>query len=261
MRNFIGRTDYLKTLETEWKRDKSSLVAMYGRRRVEKSALIREFSQQKPALFFEGLEGEPTATQIAHFLKQLSLQINEPHLADLKYSDWSDVFDELTWMAASKTKLVNLIKVYWDQQWKQHPHCFLVLCSSIASWMVKNVVKSKALYSPLRWRNSLERFVASTRFCNTSFVLEGYPAIWKSSTSRNRSTGISSALVCQSLDFSTMKPIRFFTISFTKLRSIKRSFIVFLKMDRHRSMSWPSKPSSPREGDSKPILITSKARG
>ncbi len=163
MRNFIGRTQYLKTLDREWKRNKSSLIAIYGRRRVGKSTLINEFTKRKKVLFFEGIEGEQSATQIAHFLKQLSLQVNEPHLADLKYSNWSDVFellsqiikrfpdvvvvfDELTWMAASKTRLVSLIKLYWDQHWKQHRHCVLILCSSIASWMVKNVVKSKALY-------------------------------------------------------------------------------------------------------------------
>ncbi len=163
MRNFIGRGQYLKLFETAWARDRSTLIAVYGRRRVGKSSLIRQFANRKQTLFFEGLEGESTATQIAHFLKQLSVQVSEPHLADLKYSDWSDVFallsqilnrysdvvlvfDELTWMASSRNKLVSLIKVFWDQHWKSHPHCVLILCGSIASWMVKNVVRSKALY-------------------------------------------------------------------------------------------------------------------
>lgn len=49
-------------------------------------------------------------------------------------------------MAAGRLKLISYIKYYWDQKWKKHPHLLLILCGSVASWMVKNVVRSKALY-------------------------------------------------------------------------------------------------------------------
>lgn len=49
-------------------------------------------------------------------------------------------------MAAGRKKLVSYIKYYWDKKWKDHPHLLLILCGSVASWMVKNIVKSTALY-------------------------------------------------------------------------------------------------------------------
>ena len=163
MRNFIGRGHDLKTLQSLWQGSKTQILCIYGRRRVGKSELIRVFAKNKPHFLFEAIEGEDTTAQIQHFLNQLARLCEEPHLADLNYSDWAPVFDlvtqkingkkelllsfdELPWMAAGRSKLVSLIKYYWDQHWKYHPHLVLILCGSVASWMVKNVVQSKALY-------------------------------------------------------------------------------------------------------------------
>ncbi|MFH1831150.1 MAG: ATP-binding protein [Pseudomonadota bacterium] len=163
MRKFVGRHNYLKKLENIWNQHKVGLISIYGRRRVGKTELIRVFSRNKAAWIFEAIEGENTASQIKHFLNQLSQFTKEPYLRDLDYKDWPPVFDllsnkikqkkdlivafdELSWMAARKTKLISYIKYYWDKEWKYHPHLLLILCGSVASWMVKNVVRSNALY-------------------------------------------------------------------------------------------------------------------
>jgi hypothetical protein len=48
-------------------------------------------------------------------------------------------------MAAGRQKLVSLIKYYWDNHWKEK-NVMLILCGSVASFMVKKVLSSKALY-------------------------------------------------------------------------------------------------------------------
>ena len=48
-------------------------------------------------------------------------------------------------MAAGRSKLVSLLKYFWDNQWKAN-NIMLILCGSIASFMVKKVIRSKALY-------------------------------------------------------------------------------------------------------------------
>lgn len=55
------------------------------------------------------------------------------------------VFDELQWMAAGQSALVSLIKSYWDNEWKKKK-IILILCGSIASFMMHKVIRSKALY-------------------------------------------------------------------------------------------------------------------
>ncbi len=54
-------------------------------------------------------------------------------------------FDELQWMAAGRSRLISLLKYFWDNHWKDQ-NIMLVLCGSIASFMVKKVLRSKALY-------------------------------------------------------------------------------------------------------------------
>ena len=48
---FIGRKSELSKLEEEYNRD-SSFVVIYGRRRVGKTTLIKEFLKEKTAFYF-----------------------------------------------------------------------------------------------------------------------------------------------------------------------------------------------------------------
>jgi hypothetical protein len=49
-------------------------------------------------------------------------------------------------MLKSKKTLVSDHKMIWDQYWSQSKMRGLVLCGSIASFMTKNVIRSKAFY-------------------------------------------------------------------------------------------------------------------
>ena len=52
MRRFVDREQEMATLQSEYDRDGSALVVLYGRRRVGKTTLISEFIKNKKALFF-----------------------------------------------------------------------------------------------------------------------------------------------------------------------------------------------------------------
>ena len=73
--------------------------------------------------------------------------LNE-HLLAHKRKRTIIVFDEFHWMAAGQGKLVSLLKYYWDNFWKDQ-NVLIILCGSIASFMVKKVIHSKALYGRL----------------------------------------------------------------------------------------------------------------
>lgn len=159
----LGRDEEIKTLNEDYEKNRSSIVVIFGRRRVGKSYLIKNYAIKKPALHFEALEKEKTSVQIMHFVKQLAKQTDDKILAKSRLDSWEEVFDYLTkylanqkkktilffdefqWMAAGQSKLVSLVKFYWDNQWKQHS-VQLILCGSISSYMVQKVIKSKALY-------------------------------------------------------------------------------------------------------------------
>jgi len=160
---FIGREHELKRLNQLFSAKKGKLVCCYGRRRIGKSCLIREFGKGKDIIYIEGLEGESTKQQIRAFLTQLSVCLKNPFLAKLGLHKWDEVFeyltqnvfnnkkkyilalDELQWLAAGQSKLINQIKVFWDLHWKDQG-VMLILCGSVAHFMVKKVIKSKSLY-------------------------------------------------------------------------------------------------------------------
>jgi AAA+ ATPase superfamily predicted ATPase len=161
---FIGRVHELKLLKSEYKKPDSSLVVLYGRRRVGKSSLIKSFSNQLPHIIIDGLENQSTLDQIDHFRQQLIEQLHDPILNDVIWTEWTKVFDYLTryiekqkskiiilldefqWLSCNQSKLVSLIKSYWDQSWKSNGKLCLVLCGSISTFMVDKVIHSKALY-------------------------------------------------------------------------------------------------------------------
>ena len=47
MKQFVDREQEMETLQSEYEREGSSLVVLYGRRRVGKTTLITEFIQDK----------------------------------------------------------------------------------------------------------------------------------------------------------------------------------------------------------------------
>jgi uncharacterized protein len=60
-KRFINRERELAFLNTEYNKNSSSLVIVYGRRRIGKTALIKNFIKNKPALYF--LAAEEMETQ------------------------------------------------------------------------------------------------------------------------------------------------------------------------------------------------------
>ena len=49
--NFVNREKEMETLEREYKKE-NSFVVIYGRRRVGKTTLIKEFIKDKKAFYF-----------------------------------------------------------------------------------------------------------------------------------------------------------------------------------------------------------------
>ena len=163
--DFFGREEELKLLEGQFSSNKSRIVAIYGRRRVGKSALIDSFIKTKRfQLIFEGKEKAKTNEQLELFTSELRKQLKNPYLK--KFESWEEAFDyltenvfnqtsrkqkyifvldELQWLAAGQSRLVALLKFYWDRYW-QKQNIMLILCGSMASFMVKKVISSKALY-------------------------------------------------------------------------------------------------------------------
>jgi AAA+ ATPase superfamily predicted ATPase len=92
MKKIIGREEEIKKLAFYYELENSEFLVVYGRRRVGKTYLIREFFEQKFCFFFTGLANAGTEQQLQNF----QLAINEQTFNDFPCeSSWMLAFEQL----------------------------------------------------------------------------------------------------------------------------------------------------------------------
>ncbi len=163
--NIIGRLDELETLEHFYRSNKSEFLALYGRRRVGKTFLVREYFKNKKDIIFFNSTGQKDGSlkdQITNFTEVVSeVFFGKAKLQQEK--NWHEVFstlttamaqtpknkkiilffDELPWMATRNSKLLQNLDYYWNQHWSKDKRIKLIICGSSASWIINKVVKNK----------------------------------------------------------------------------------------------------------------------
>lgn len=161
----VGRKEECEILEQLYRSNKAEFLALYGRRRVGKTYLIRNFFKNKPCYFFYvvGLLGEPISRQVTEFTKEIGKTFYEG--TELREKDnWFDTFelllesinrqvlknkkivlffDEFPWMATHRSKLLQALEYYWNRHWSHDKRIKLIICGSAASWIIKNIVNNK----------------------------------------------------------------------------------------------------------------------
>ncbi len=170
---FVGREYHIAQLDKLYRSRSSHIAVIYGRRRIGKSSLVEQFAKSKALIKFEGIEGAHTPEQIRQVTNDLARQINDPILNSVHFSKWNDLFeylttylsanrkkvvlffDEVQWLAANQSLFISLLKKYWDNHWKQE-NVLLILCGSVSSYMMKRVIRSKALFGRIDLELCLE---------------------------------------------------------------------------------------------------------
>ena len=156
----IGREEELHELEEYMHSGKPEFLVVYGRRRVGKTFLIREFF--KDDLFFShtGLANGSTAIQLSEFNKSLRRIRGEMHR---DAADWLDAFDclrehiecsgtgrkvlfidELPWMDSHKSFLLPALEHFWNGWASGRDDIFLIVCGSATSWVIAKLLRDKS---------------------------------------------------------------------------------------------------------------------
>ena len=178
-KKIIGRKEELKLLkEISASKDPEFLV-VYGRRRVGKTFLMREFFSNKGVyLEIVGTKDGSMASQLEKFSLAVSEVFAEGRELETPKT-WNKAFalltkefkrippskkiivflDELPWLATKRSRLVQALDYYWNAHWSKQNNLILVVCGSAASWMLNNLVHAKGgLYNRLTRRMLLEPF-------------------------------------------------------------------------------------------------------
>lgn len=160
----IDRKREQKILQSVLTSAKSEFIAIYGRRRVGKTYLVKTFFRQKDSVFFHvtGSNNETLLTQINHFVAEIgNVFYAKTELKPRK--TWEEAFDTLTkslelvpknkvivlffdelpWMATRRSRFIQALDYYWNRHWVDNQRLKLIICGSSASWIIKNIVNNK----------------------------------------------------------------------------------------------------------------------
>lgn len=172
---FIGRKKELQLLHEIQNDDSSHFLAIYGRRRVGKTFLIREAFDYRFAFQHAGLSDSGMKGQIFAFvssLKDAGYEVKKQpknwleafeYLKDLirKSSEKKKIIfiDELSWMDTPKCDLMVALENFWNGFASARKDIVLIVCASATSWMLSKVVHNKGgLYNRLTEQIHLRTF-------------------------------------------------------------------------------------------------------
>ena len=176
----IGRQYEQKQLNKVFQSKVAEFVAVYGRRRVGKTYLIRNFFKNKPCVFFRssGVHKASLKKQLEKFKQEIETTFYKGtqlsgftnwHNAFAALNDAINLFadkkkvviflDELPWMATPKSGLLEALDYYWNRYWSENKKIKLIICGSAASWIIEHVLHDTGgLHNRVSLRLPIEPF-------------------------------------------------------------------------------------------------------
>ncbi len=161
MAEIIGRKEEVALLQSLKQVDRSAFVAVYGRRRVGKTYLIRSFYEGQFTFQLTGIANVSTANQLTNFHSAFVRDF--PQLEDNPLpTDWFQAFqqlisaiesitesgkktlfwDELPWLDTPNAQFIPALEHFWNSWASTRTDITLIVCGSAASWMINELINN-----------------------------------------------------------------------------------------------------------------------
>lgn len=154
----IGRKRELEQLHSISNSNKAELVAVYGRRRIGKTFLIKGFFKEKFDYYATGIFEGSKKEELDAFCDMLRQK--QPNLPPIK--TWMDAFtalrnylkklrkkrivvflDELPWFDVPKGKFLKAFEWFWNSWGSTQDNLKLIVCGSATTWMTDKFINGK----------------------------------------------------------------------------------------------------------------------
>lgn len=157
-----ARSEEKKILTARLASTEPELIAVYGRRRVGKTYLIRTFLKDHIVFEFTGIHKATKQTQLENFSQALQVAAKSP-LALATPASWLKAFgmlqtyldilpadkpaviffDEFPWIETHKGGFIQAFDHWWNAYASKVPHLKVVICGSAASWMIDKILDDR----------------------------------------------------------------------------------------------------------------------
>jgi len=166
--NIIGRKKEMGIISSCLMSNKSEFVAVYGRRRVGKTYLIKELFDNEFTFYATGILNGSRESQLDVWNKEISRYKRDDIVAadnwmeafenlntiveSIKSSDnINDVsankkvifLDEVPWMATMHSDFLSGLDFFWNRYASSRGDVLLIICGSAASWITNNIINNR----------------------------------------------------------------------------------------------------------------------
>lgn len=161
----IGRKDEQIILQEVLDSHRSEFVVVYGRRRVGKTFLIKEFFENTFSFYATGVDGISMSEELGFFEDSLK-EYGDNDKGHIK--SWREAFsrlrkllmsdkvardpiskkrviflDELPWMDTAKSNFKPALDHFWNSWASSQDDIVLIVCGSATSWIIGNILTDK----------------------------------------------------------------------------------------------------------------------
>ena len=155
---FVGRQAEMGKLRAALHSDRSEFIAVYGRRRVGKTFLIRKAYEGHLTFQHTGLVQGNMKRQLTEFCASLK---EAGFTGETKVQDWYEAFhllsqflasaparkkvvflDELPWLDTPRSEFVSALDHFWNGWASAREDIVLVVCGSATSWIIEKIIKN-----------------------------------------------------------------------------------------------------------------------
>lgn len=154
----IGREQECRLLEEYLLSERSEFIAVYGRRRVGKTFLIRQVVGNRACFSLTGMENAGMQDQLSNFYFTLrkvfpcvahpaswleAFDALETYLEQLPQGKKIIVIDELPWLDTVRSRFIGALELFWNGWASARNDIKLIVCGSSTSWMIDNIINSR----------------------------------------------------------------------------------------------------------------------
>ena len=171
----VGRLKEKEDLLHAYASEYSEFVAVYGRRRVGKTFLIRETFNYKFTFQHSGIKNGGKSVQLARFRKSIIAHgLSTCPVLD----NWFDAFDalrdlisqshdrrkvifidEMPWLGRKDKMFVSAVEDFWNGWASARKDVLFIVCGSATSWILNKIVYSRdGLHNRVTYRIPLRPF-------------------------------------------------------------------------------------------------------
>jgi AAA+ ATPase superfamily predicted ATPase len=172
----IGRYSEKRALRHYVESNKPEFVAVYGRRRVGKTFLIKEYFNKTFSFYISGLANATKKEQLENFNATLNFYGKTPYP---RTKNWMESFrqlihllksskkkgkkvifiDELPWFDTPRSGFITGLEYFWNTWASSRPDILLIVCGSATSWIINKLLKNHGgLHNRVTRRMAIEPF-------------------------------------------------------------------------------------------------------